>query len=92
MDKINCLEIKEVLKNRNRIEYICEANGKWKELLNTNERMFVEYNFDIEEVPDSIAIIPFIGNVLPLSWVFDLKIAVNEIDKQFYECIQQFLC
>lgn len=89
MSNENILEIKEIIKKENRIDYIYELKGKWKELLKSNERMFLEYDCNIEKVPDSIAIVPFLCNILPISWVFDLTIKVNEIDKQFYECIPE---
>lgn len=89
MDSINCLEIKNIQKNGNRIDYIYEVKGKWKEFLNEKEKMFVEYDCNIENVPASIAIVPFLCNILPISWVFDLTIRVNEIDEQFYKCIPE---
>ena len=89
MDNINCLEIKNVQKKGNRIEYFYEASGKWKEFLNEKENMFIEYDYNIETVPESIAVVPFICNILPICWVFDLKIKVDVIDKKFYECIPE---
>lgn len=87
MNKQNYLEVKKILKKGNRIDYIYEIKGKWKEYLNTDDSMFIEYGCNIEEVPDSIAIVPFICNILPISWVFDLTIVINSIDQKFYECI-----
>lgn len=84
----DCLTITKIIKNRNRIDYIYDAQGEWKELLNLNMNMFVEYDDNIENVPDSIAVIPLLCNVLPISWVFNLDIYVDVIDKSFYDCIQ----
>ena len=89
MNNENTLEMKKITKKGNRIDYVYEMNGKWKEFLNEENPMYIEYDFNIEEVPDSIAIVPFICNILPISWVFDLTIKINEIDKQFYECIPE---
>lgn len=83
----DCLKITKIVKEKNRVECFYDAEGKWKELLNLNEKMFVEYDDNIEDVPDRIAIIPLLCNVLPISWVFDLTILVNQIDREFYECI-----
>ena len=84
MDKKDCLIIKKIIKKQNKIEYDYEANGKWKELLNMDEKMYIEYDMNIEKVPDSIATVPFLCNVLPISFVFNLGIFVDEIDKSFY--------
>lgn len=89
INSLNCLEIKNIKKNEKRIEYFYEATGKWREFLNEKENMFIEYDSNIEDVPDSIAIIPFICNILPICWIFDLKIKVDVIDKEFYECIPE---
>lgn len=89
MEKLDCLKIKNIIKNKNRIDYVYEADGKWKELINLNERMFSEYDFNIEEVPNSIAIIPFLSNILPISWVFNLAIEIEELDKTFFEGIPE---
>jgi len=53
---------------------------------------FIEYNNidkDLNEVPESILIIPILCNVLPLAWMFDSTIIINELDKTFYESISR---
>lgn len=87
MDRLDCLKVQKIIKNNNRIEYVYKCDGKWKDLLNLDKNMFIEYEFNIEKVPDSIAIIPFLANIIPISWVFDLSIEINELDKSFFECI-----
>ena len=47
----------------------------------------VEYPERIEDVPDAIAAIPFVGNVLPIIWVTDSVLKVEKLDKAFYQCI-----
>lgn len=89
MININCLEIKRIQKNGKRIEYSYEVTGRWQEFLNEKENMFLEYDCSVEEVPDSIAIVPLLCNILPISWVFDLTIKINELDEQFYKCIPE---
>lgn len=49
--------------------------------------MFVEYNSKIDEVPQGIAIIPLLTNILPVAWFSDSEIVVDTIDKTFYESI-----
>jgi hypothetical protein len=63
---------------------------------NKHEQFFVEYGIDgsycvdVVNVPDSILIIPFLCNVLPIAWIVDAVIHVPEIDKAFYESIAEF--
>ena len=39
------------------------------------------------DCPDSICVIPLVSNLLPLVWFFNVKLIVNELDKNFYESI-----
>lgn len=81
------LRVKGIKNINGRIEYVYDINGKWTELLDSNNGMFVEYKEDIINIPVSIAIIPFLTNILPMAWIFDLNIFVEEIDKTFLESI-----
>lgn len=82
----NVLIIKDINVQKGKIEFESLFNGKWKDfLLNSNFK--IEYNFNLENIPYSILIIPFLCNILPISWVYNLKIEVDEIDKDFLKCI-----
>ena len=53
---------------------------------------FIEYmdmNNSLNEVPKGILIIPFLCNILPVSWMFDSIIIVEELDKTFYNSINK---
>ena len=78
------LKINKIVKSNNKITYLYECTGKWEKTLNLDDKFNVEYEFSIEDVPDSIAIIPFICNILPISWVYDIDIIVEELDEKFY--------
>lgn len=47
----------------------------------------IRYDEDISTVPVSVAVIPFLANVLPIAWVYDAIIQVDELDEDFYEYI-----
>ena len=81
MDKVNI--------NGDRVEYFLDIQGDVKRYFNLNDNMFVEYGENMEDVPEGIAIIPLITNLLPIAWFSDSEIIVNEIDKSFYECIEK---
>ena len=49
---------------------------------------FTEYSFDVSNVPESVLVLPVLMNLLPFSWITDSVIWVNEIDEDFYNCIQ----
>lgn len=50
---------------------------------------FCEYSEDISNTPQSIAVIPFIVQVLPIIWLFDATLIVDELDKHFYDCMEK---
>ena len=86
--KYNELFLKEIIKNGKTIKYNYEIGENWKNKLLENEKMYVTYDENIEAVPNSIAIIPFLSNILPISWIFDLTINIPEIDRVFYNSIE----
>lgn len=44
---------------------------------------------DAGEVPESIAVVPAVANLLPFAWVFDCELRVGSIDKDFYEAVPE---
>lgn len=50
----------------------------------------IEYPENISNVPKSILAIPFVCNVLPIIWLTDSTLFLEEIDKAFYESIPEF--
>lgn len=55
----------------------------------TNEAFVIEYPENIEAVPDAIAAIPFVCNVLPVIWLTDSDLRIEELDESFYCCIEE---
>lgn len=88
---------------KKRITYKYEICGPWVEAFNLDgprgwfgrvndgvKDFVIEYNEDIDDVPLSIAVIPFVCNVLPIAWVYDAKIIIPEIDEDFFQSISGF--
>ncbi len=84
----NKLKIKNVFIQKNKIQIEYLAEGDWSKVFVNKNYFFVEYNQDISNIDESIAIIPFLSNVLPISWLFDAEIIVNTIDKDFVDCLE----
>ena len=55
----------------------------------TAKTLFVEYDRNVEDVPDSILAIPFVSCLLAFSWVVDCNLWVREIDKTFYNSVSR---
>ncbi len=86
---VNRIIIDKVSINGNRIEYGYKVEGEWTEAFNSDEEFFIEYSVNMSEVPESIAIIPILANVLPMSWVYDAEIICPCCDKTFYESVPE---
>ena len=85
---MNKLYVKNINKNKNKITIEYEIKGEWVKYFNTEEKFFIEYSRNIEDVPNSICVLPFIANILPILWVTNATIFVEEMDKNFYECLE----
>ncbi len=84
------IKLNGIKKEKNRIIYNYETNGDMSNYLFNDKPFYVEYDENIEKVPDSILIVPFICNVLPIVWITDATLIVDKIDKNFYESIDKF--
>lgn len=86
------IKIEKVIKKGKRIDYQYEVTGDWIPCFALdNENFFVEYDKNIEQVPDSVAVIPLIGNLLVLAAICGAKIEVDTIDKEFLEAIPHIM-
>ena len=87
---MNKFVVKDVIIHENKIKYNYEIIGPWKKYFDSKKEFKIEYTIDISRVPVSICIIPLITDILPISWIFDAEIILEEIDKNFYESIKEF--
>ena len=81
----NKILVREVCISDSRIDYEWDVEGDIKECFKLTEPLFYEYSKVFKDVPKSIAVLPLLCNVLPIAWLYDAEIVVDEIDKTFYE-------
>ena len=84
------ITLKSIKLDKNKVTYNYEALGEWRDYFKLENDFFIEYDEDISNVPYSILVIPFLCNFLPIAWVFDGEINVEECDKDFYLSIPEF--
>jgi len=70
--------------NGTKINYDYEANGQVQKYFDKEQLFYSKYLIDVSKVPDSIAVIPFLSNVLPIAWYAGFTIEVDEVDEDFY--------
>jgi hypothetical protein len=49
--------------------------------------MFVRYDVDVDRVPDSVLLIPFLGTIVPIAWVLEATLSVPVVEASFWEAL-----
>ena len=86
MEKIELLKVN--IKN-NRIDYKFEISDALKRFFTSPISFWVEYEEDLSSVPESIACIPFVENMLPLAWVTDAELIIPKLDEDYFRSIPE---
>tara|TARA_R110002050_G_scaffold296426_1_gene456411 strand:- start:61110 stop:62384 length:1275 start_codon:yes stop_codon:yes gene_type:complete len=85
MLKLNNLEFKE---NGKMISYNYDIDDEIKSYFNLNNSFYVLYDQNINNTPLSIAVIPFLSNIMPISWFVGFDVYIDEIDETFYKSLK----
>ena len=81
-----------ILESINKTACRMEYRFQYSDTLQTyfsQKTFWIEYEENIENVPDAIAAIPLVCNVLPIVWLTDAELTVPSLDKNFYDCIDR---
>lgn len=83
------IRIKSINKTFNSIDVYFEYSDNLKKYIVKNHHKveYSNFDYDLRHIPDGIAVIPVISNLLPLVWYFDINLYVKDIDVVFYACI-----
>ncbi|QWI73772.1 peptidase [Bacillus mycoides] len=84
---MNSIILDKIVVRNNRVDYSFSIKGDLQKYFKTSNHMFLEYNYDVSDIPLSILAIPFVANVVPLVWITNSTIVINELDKSFYICL-----
>ncbi len=70
-----------------KIAYEYAVEQHIQKFFDNNQPYYVKYGVDVSQVPDSIAVIPFLSNIMPIAWFVGFDVHVPEVDKTFYESL-----
>ncbi|KAB1071279.1 hypothetical protein F6U93_00680 [Tamlana haliotis] len=70
-----------------KISYDYEVSKGISEYFNSKNPYYVCYDKSIENTPHSIAVIPFLANIMPISWFVGFDVFIDEIDETFYNSL-----
>ena len=80
------LILDKIVVKGNIVEYPFRAAEPLKKYF-TKDKITIEYDTDMSNVPESILAIPFIGGLAGLMWLADIELWVNELDETFYQAL-----
>lgn len=68
-----------------KIIYDYEYDKTIAKFFSSKETFFVEFDIDVSDTPLSIAVVPFLANVLPIAWFAGFDVHVDETDAAFMQ-------
>ena len=86
----NKIIVDDIIIKNNRISYKYTVSGEMSKFFNLNQEFFIEYSEDMSMVPKQVAVIPLLCNILPVAWISDAEIILEEVDKDFYDSVEEF--
>lgn len=89
------IKLEGTIVSNNKIVYDYSVSPDLQLYFNPDCLYFLEYKLNdvalnLSDVPYGILAIPFVCNVLPLIWLTDSQLIIEELDKNFYSSISQF--
>lgn len=87
---MNKIVLKETNLSENVIEYKYEIQGNFTKYFTSKRSYKIKYTESIVNVPKSICNIQFVSNILPLVWIFDAELYLDELDYNYNESIDEF--
>jgi len=84
---MNSIILNEIIVNKQRVEFKFSVTGHLQRYFQQDPQLFFEYHDDISAVPQSILAIPFVANLMPLVWITDATLWVQQLDEAFGACL-----
>lgn len=83
----NKIIVEDIIINEKKAIYKFNVYGNCRKYFRIKRVFFIEYDFNISQIPKSVMIVPFLCNILPITWLCDAEISVNDIDEDFYKSL-----
>ena len=87
MAKNIILKKTDINTSENKIVYFQETDRSLKPYF--NENLFVQYDIDLNNIPESILNISYVANVYPICWFLGATLKVKTLDKNFFLSIEK---
>lgn len=86
MFKLNAILIEN---EGTKIVYDYTISKSISKYFNIDKKLYTAYDKDVSETPLSIAVIPLLANIMPISWFTGFDVYVDELDETFYNSLKE---
>lgn len=69
------------------VVYQYRVSGGWAKCFRVEKSFRIAYPFNLERIPESVRIVPFLSQVMPVAWVCDAEVRVPVLDRDFRDCL-----
>lgn len=83
INRDNYISLDSISVSKGMVEYHCRFSPTITKCFR-EQILWIEYPFDVTEVPKSILTIPFVAVTMSLVWLTGATLYVNELDRNFY--------
>lgn len=83
------IKLEKLLISKDRVDYWFTTTEDLQRFFKSPMHLFMQYDRCIECVPESILVIPFLGNVMQIAWLTDAEVCVDKVDSTFYRSLQR---
>ena len=71
------------------VRFVC--SNELEQYFVSNKVFWSDYDYDLTDLPLSVALVPFVCNMLPIVWLTNSELILPEIDADFFKSIPNFL-
>lgn len=85
------LKLKNILfkEEGKKIFYDYHIDDKIKSYFKSDNPFYALYDQDISKTPLSLAVIPLLANIMPISWFVGFDVYIDEIDETFFNSLKE---
>ena len=83
------IKLEKLIVSNDRVDYWFSVTEDLKRFFKPPFHLFAQYDRCIERVPESILVIPFLGNVMQIAWLIGAEVYVSKVDGVFYHSLQR---
>lgn len=82
------IKLKKIEVKNNTIYYDYDVSENLNSFFNFDNKLSIKYNLDISDIPEDILAIPFITGILPMIYLENITIYINNLDKDFCDAFE----